>query len=255
MNTTLIALAQPYTKEIRGRRTLYTSLMNKVAIIAAMHGNETYGIDLHEQFVRLHPSLASQVKLIIGNKQALSKKIRFIDADMNRQYNTTIDSHEKTEITRVDNEIINFDPDYIIDIHTTRRNSGIFFISDTPNKIRQRIYDMLDIDVCVIQEKVIKSSLIGNYPKAVSLEYSLKSINAQTTSAFVAALHSLVKNLKVTTKNNKLFYVKNLIQKEEFEKYTDLKNHDQKEEGIALMVPKDESEMDAEYYGFWCNKL
>lgn len=138
-------------------RNLYNAVMNKVMIIAAMHGDETYGIDLYDHFMQLHPLLVPNIRLVIGNKKAYDRKIRFIDADMNRQYNTVHDNHEKTEIARVDNEIRKFNPDYIIDIHTTRRNSGIFFISDTPKKSRQQIYNMLDIDICIMQNSIIKS--------------------------------------------------------------------------------------------------
>ncbi len=129
--------------------------MNKVAIIAAMHGNEVYGIKLYELFIRQHPELAQYVRLIIGNKEAYDKNVRFIEANMNRQYNSNKQSHEQNEIARVHSEINEFNPDYIIDIHTTKRDSGIFFISDIPNPMKQRIYDMLD--------KVVNTSLIGRY--------------------------------------------------------------------------------------------
>lgn len=234
---------------------MYTiDMMKKVAIVAAMHGNETYGIELYHAFAQLHPALVEQVKLIIGNMEAYDQNVRFIDADMNRQYNAGKDSYEKVEIARVDDEITTFRPDFIIDIHTTKRDSGVFFISDEPNEARQRVYDMLDIDVCIMRDEVIKSSLIGNYDHAVSLEYALKSISSQTTTNFVSALYDLITNHEPKPTNSRLYYVEKLIQKEDLRKYSSLKNHDKKPEGVALMVPADASEMDAEYYGFWCSK-
>lgn len=228
--------------------------MNKVAIIAAMHGNEVYGVKLYELFTKRYPRLANSVKLIIGNKAAHNKNVRYIDADMNRQYGATKQSHEQNEITRVDSELNEFKPDYIIDIHTTKRNSGIFFISDTPNTARRRIYDMLDMDVCIMQDSVIKRSFIGTYPNAVSLEYSLRSITKDTTEKFINALSKLVEDDSVKTHNERQYVATKLITKSEYHKYEGLKNHDNKPEGLALMVPADISEMDAEYYGFWCAK-
>ncbi len=226
--------------------------MTKVTIVAAMHGDEVYGVELYEKFIALCPELKSQVQLIIGNEEAYRRKVRFIDADMNRQYQADEGSYESREIKRVDQLIRTFNPDYIIDVHTTRRDSGVFFISDTVNPKRQRIYDMLDIDVCIMQDKVIKQSLIGNYPNAASLEYSLASISDATTTTFVDSLHDLVIGKSGRSQNKRLFMVTRLITNNEWQKYRGLANYDVKPEGMALMVPKDMSEMDAEYFGFWC---
>lgn len=216
-----------------------------------MHGDEVYGIELYHRFISRFSHLANYVQLIIGNEKAYEQKIRYIEADMNRQYGVKNNSYEATEIARVNKLISTFNPDYIIDIHTTKRSSGVFFISDTVNDVRQQIYNMLDVDICIMQEKVIKNSLIGNYTNAVSLEYSLTSISEDTTIEFIEALAMLIKNTPSTI-NNRLYYTTRLIAKEEWKKYRNLKSYDQKPEGMALMVPKDESEMDAEYFGFWC---
>lgn len=238
--------------KLRKENSYILVAMNKVAIIAAMHGDEVYGIDLYDAFIKQHPELSSSVRLVIGNEAAHQKNIRFIDKDMNRQYASTSKSHEQDEIIRVNNEIRGFETDYIIDIHTTRRDSGIFFISDTPNKKRQHIYNMLDIDICIMEDEVIKTSLIGSYDNAVSLEYSLRSINQKTTDKFIAALANLVHGQSTRMNNSRFYYAKRLISKNEWQEQQNLKNYDKTPAGIALMVPKDLSEMDAEYFGFWC---
>lgn len=129
--------------------------MKKVTIIAAMHGIETYGIDLCNEFVKTYPELSHNIQLIIGNERAYKDQIRYIDVDMNRHYGSTDSTHESTEIARVENALEQFSPDYIIDIHTTKRDSGVFFISDTPNETRKVLFDMIPIDVCVIKDPVI----------------------------------------------------------------------------------------------------
>lgn len=228
--------------------------MKKVAIIAAMHGDEVYGIELYEKFIQRLPELKNYIQLIIGNEGAYNQQTRYVDTDMNRQYQTDGDSHESSEIKRVDRLINVFNPDYIIDIHTTRRDSGVFFISDTVNTKRQRIYDMLDIDVCIMHDRVIKQSLIGNYTSAVSLEYSLTSISDTTTTAFINSLKNLIIGQNSRIHNQRLYKVSQLITSEEWKKYSKLAKYEVKSEGMALMVPRDASEMDAEYFGFWCEK-
>ena len=228
--------------------------MKKVTIISAMHGDEVYGIELFKQFTSAFPELKSYVQLIVGNEEAYRQQKRFIDVDMNRHYRVGDDSYESGEIKRVDQLIKDFQPDYIIDIHTTRRNSGIFFISDTINARRRQIYDMLDIDVCIMKDSVIKQSLIGNYPNAVSLEYSLASISDTTTMTFINSLRKLLIEEKGSVNNGHLYTISKLITKQEWRRYNSLANYDLRPEGMALMVPKDISEMDAGYYGFWCTQ-
>lgn len=227
--------------------------MKKVTILAAMHGIETYGIDLYNEFVKTYPELSHNVQLIIGNERAYKDQIRYIDVDMNRHYGSTASTHESTEIARVESALEQFNPDYIIDIHTTKRDSGVFFISDTPNDTRKVLFDMIPIDVCAIKDPVIKKSFIGNHDNAVSLEYSLRSITKQTTTAFVHALANVI-NEKPNNNIGTFYDVSRLISKQEWLDYPGLKNHDTKPQGTALMVPADSSEMDAEYYGFWCTK-
>ena len=229
----------------------------KVAILAAMHGEEVYGIELYEEFTRKHPHLASYIALVIGNKRAVAEYTRFIDIDMNRAYNNPTPVHETVEIERVTTELIEINPDYILDIHTTRRDSGVFFITDSLTPTKHTICELLDIDICVMKDEVINSSFIGNNSKAVSLEYSLKSISKQTTDQFVERLKQLIERgtLNADGYQRKVYDVQRLISKSEYKEYSSLKNRDVRAEGVALMVPKDASEMDAEYFGFWCKPV
>ena len=79
-----------------------------------MHGVETYGIDLYEEFIQNFPDLADNVQLIIGNELAYTNKVRYIDVDMNRHYGKYDNSHESSEIKRVEAQLESFKPDYII---------------------------------------------------------------------------------------------------------------------------------------------
>ena len=228
--------------------------MKRVTILAAMHGIETYGIDLYNEFVKKFPSLAENVQLVIGNEPAYKNNVRYIDVDMNRHYGEPGTTSEFKEIARVESLLGSFNPDYIIDIHTTKRNSDVFFVSDIPNDDRRVIFDMLPIDICIMKDSVIKKSFIGNHSNAVSLEYSLRSITDETTSAFINALANVVQEKK--NEKHGIFYdVSTLISEDEWSKYSGIKNYDSKPEGIALMVPADDSEMDANYYGFWCHEV
>jgi Succinylglutamate desuccinylase / Aspartoacylase family len=230
--------------------------LHKIAILAAIHGDEIYGNELYEAFIATHPELAANISLLIGNQAAYEKQVRYIDTDMNRSYNGDPSSHETIEISRLSEELASINPDYIFDVHTTRRDSGIFFITDSIDGAKGQACSILDVDVIVMEDSVIRTSFIGNTPGSVSLEYSLNAITSETTNDFVNGVYQLIAD-NATTKTNKQkrFRVRSLITKEQYEAYESLKNHDQKPEGVALMVPRDMGEMDAEYYGFWCEPI
>jgi succinylglutamate desuccinylase len=236
------------------RPACYDVTVKKVTILAAIHGDETYGIDLYRAFILAYPHLLNEVQLIIGNELAHQQSVRFIDSDMNRHYADTVADHESMEMQRVANLIADFTPDYILDIHTTRRNSGVFFISDTINDRRQAVCNMLDIDVCVMKNAVIEKSFIGHHDNAVSLEYSLHAISDAMTQSFVNGLAKLVQEEAPVSHNSRLYDVVHLITRDEWLAYPGLKNHDKKPQGLALMIPADVSEIDTEYFGFWCKK-
>lgn len=225
--------------------------MKRITILAAMHGMETYGIDLYDDFIKEYPALSKYVQLVIGNERAYHEKVRFIDADMNRQYASIEISHESKEIKRVERLIESFAPDYIIDIHTTKRDSGIFFISGEMNNVRKNICSVFPYDICVMKDAVINTSFIGHHNNAISLEYSLRSISDNTTNIFIKALSKII-NEKTSLNHGKIYSTDRLVSKEEWLKYKGIKNYDILPEGTALMIPANNLEMDAEYYGFWC---
>jgi len=224
-----------------------------VTIFSAIHGDEVYGIELYKSFIEKYPNLKDWVRLTIGNKKANTKNVRFIDTDMNRAYGIDDAGHEATEISRVEEELDKFSPDYIFDIHTTKRSSGVFYITDSLNSPKDDICSMLDIDVLIMKHGYISNSFVGTHHKSVSLEYSLNSINSTTTTNFIDGLAGLITGTRRSNIfNRRVFELKSTITKEQLAKYSNLNSYDEKPEGIALMVPKDESEMDAEYFGFWC---
>ncbi len=228
--------------------------MKKIALLAAMHGNETYGFELFDSFVKLYPELQSQVKLVIGNIEAFKRKIRFIDNDMNRSYAKDAIGHEKSEILRTEKILTEFNPDFIIDIHTTKRDSGIFFLSNGLSKAKNKICEQIGYDVVVLNHDFTRHSFIGNHDNAISLEYSLSMISGNTTLSFCNNLASLIKGETKWTPKQKVYNFLREISKVEYEHYSGLANYENKTEGVAIMVPKDKSEMDAEYYGFWCKE-
>lgn len=123
--------------------------------LAGMHGNEPAGIRALEQLFQMleiepvvNPDFKFQGRIvgIRGNLAALAAQQRFLDKDLNRQFTPekvsrirqtpavalkTEDLELKELIETVEREIADYDPDhfYLLDLHTTTADGGIFAIA------------------------------------------------------------------------------------------------------------------------------
>lgn len=124
-----------------------------VVIIAGIHGNETAGVEASKKVLHKikenNISFRGNLYVLIGNKNALSKGIRYENVDLNRiwkkEYIAAIQSktqqpsaevNEQIELHAIVQEILNREegPFYFLDLHTTSSPSIPFItISDSLN--------------------------------------------------------------------------------------------------------------------------
>lgn len=116
--------------------------INKVFIVGGTHGNEQIGTYLVQNLS--HELIKNQfsfpVETLVANPKATKRKIRYIDADLNRLFKTEeLENLEKSsyenERARVINTIIGpkgNNNNFLIDLHTTNANMGITIM--TPQK-------------------------------------------------------------------------------------------------------------------------
>ncbi|MDP4008378.1 MAG: succinylglutamate desuccinylase/aspartoacylase family protein [Candidatus Peregrinibacteria bacterium] len=104
-----------------------------VVIFGATHGNEIVGANIIEQLKKTLPKeeIFGEIYLIIGNPDALQKKVRFIDFDLNRlfgddfeklsaknYYSLSIEERRALELAPILAKA-----DYLMDIHSTIKKS------------------------------------------------------------------------------------------------------------------------------------
>lgn len=143
-------------------------------VFGAMHGNEAAGVKAIEQVFELinkepdkNPNFCFYGKLVgmIGNLKAYQKSVRFINKDINRHFSENhvdwifsvpedkLDAEDK-EIKEILNtihqEIEAYQPTklYILDLHTTSAQGGIFTI---PSYDFESVQIALDIHVPVVE--------------------------------------------------------------------------------------------------------
>ena len=131
--------------------------------VGGMHGNEPAGIQALEILFKLleiepetNPNFAFKGRLLglRGNRRAISKKMRYLEKDLNRQWtpenvarvkatpNANLQAEElelKELITIIEQNIEDYRPEKIVllDLHTTTAHGGIFSIAtDDPESVR-----------------------------------------------------------------------------------------------------------------------
>jgi len=108
-------------------------MKNKILFILATHGDESFSIDVLKKIESNYPKAVYGYDWVIGNEKALKEKVRFIKTDLNRSAPGRDDSssyEEKrvAELIRLANKY-----KYVIDIHGTISNTGIFTIIPKPD--------------------------------------------------------------------------------------------------------------------------
>lgn len=141
---------------------------NKVTIIGGVHGSELFGkivCQYLEKNIHKYPGLC----IILANEEALKKRNRYIDTDLNRAFpGSKKGNHEQMlafELLR------HIDVDsFIIDIHTTKNCKGIVPIITNASENTKRIIHHLN-ESNIVYMKNGFGSLISQFDGAVSLEF------------------------------------------------------------------------------------
>jgi len=132
--------------------------IEKVFIVGGTHGNEQIGAFLVNNLAKelLKNQFSFPVETLVANPKAIKRKIRYIDADLNRLFKTEeLNNLEKSsyenERARVINNIIGPKGDnnnFLIDLHTTNANMGVTIMTpqQTPFQLNllQYIADRVD---------------------------------------------------------------------------------------------------------------
>jgi succinylglutamate desuccinylase len=142
----------------------------KIYIVAAIHGDELFGLKV---IGRINRKGQNNVLVRIGNPEAIAKKKRYIDEDLNRSFLSTQNTIEKTIADDIKLEIDAFAPDLVLDFHTSGARVGKIAIVAENTPIIQSIADALGMDAVVIMPKrLTTTSLIGHLPdRSLSLEF------------------------------------------------------------------------------------
>lgn len=111
-----------------------------ILLIGASHGNELLGPKLFSHLLQYRKEVLEYVDVLIGNPRAFAAHKRYIESDINRSYNTTLDTYESRRAEHIKNYIAVNKPDLVIDFHTTTAVQLNCLIASTINDSEVRRY-------------------------------------------------------------------------------------------------------------------
>ncbi len=162
---------------------------HKVTLVGCVHGSENYGRVVFEYFankIDAYPGLT----LILANEEALAKRTRYIDADLNRSFPGNALGNLEEKLAHQLLQAI--DPgSYIIDIHTTRGHLPMVPIITNLTARTRTILNQLP-STNIVYMKGGFGSLISQFRGSVSLEYS---DSLARNVANIIQLEDVVRNL------------------------------------------------------------
>lgn len=152
--------------------------MKRILIVGSQHGNELLGEKLYEYIRKQHVSAELAIEYILANPRARQLGTRLVESDMNRSYRQGGHTYEQRRAQRMLRTLRHHDFDLVIDAHTTTVDQpACIIVPDITDANRTYLASSQITNIVVMKHLYIQQSLIGNVPRAVSLEVSEAHVN------------------------------------------------------------------------------
>ncbi len=144
----------------------------KILVIAALHGDETFGLKVVANLrAANHPNIVT----FIAHPEAIAKRKRFLDTDLNRSFGLSSHSKEVQIAESIRAQVVASKYDLLLDIHTSHADVGELAILANHSPQLIAVSEALGMKNVVVMPYVqSRHSLIGQFSKTgISLEYGL----------------------------------------------------------------------------------
>lgn len=138
--------------------------MENTAVVVCLHGDELFGLEILDR-------LQNKIPVFVGNLEAIEKRVRYIDSDLNRVFPG--DANGNYEEKRAVELLEKIKPyKYIVDIHSSSSDLELFGIITKPNDEKIELAKKLGLKKLVIMPEFFASgkSLIDFADCGISLE-------------------------------------------------------------------------------------
>lgn len=194
-------------------------MKKQILFILATHGDESFSIEVLKKLEKAMPREEYGYDWVIGNENALKKGLRSTDADLNRSAPGNIGSSVYEERRAIELIKLTNKYNFVIDIHGTVSNTGIFTIIPKPSLQNIIFSAMLPIkrNVLWYSRQSLKRGPIVQFCKPPALEIECGPKDDSKTSARLEVI--LKDTLKVLKKLDYGKLIKGLNQKDFFSVY------------------------------------
>lgn len=192
--------------------------MNKpILLVASQHGNELLGEKLHKHITDNHHGLLQLVDYHLANTEARRKFVRYIESDMNRSFIKNNTSYEGRQAKKLLKLINKNQYQLILDLHTTTADQEPCLLVNTfSNSVKKYIRGSNTKQVIKISDNLAAHSLIGNCPRALSVEVNEANVNVEFLESIVTSLTAFLANTK-TSSTCTVFEVDSLLLPQDLE--------------------------------------
>lgn len=175
----------------------------KVTLIGGVHGNEFFGRTVFRYFaknIEKYPGIT----LVLANNEALSKRRRGVDGDLNRSFPGNPNGNHEERLAADMLEVI--EPNsYIIDIHTTPSKLTMVPIITNLSSGTQQIINHLP-NRHIVYMKAGFGSLISQFQNSISLEYNKDYCKElRLIAELETIIHSLLTGELINPKPRQIF--------------------------------------------------
>lgn len=173
----------------------------RIFVVAALHGDELFGLKI---IGRIKHIGKNNILTKVGHPEAIAKRKKYIDADLNRSFQTQKNTTESIIAKNIKHELEQFEADLLIDIHTSITSMGNVAIAAKHSNLIEYVAKILGMEALVIMPKrLTKKSLIGCYPeKSISIEFGRHNRSDKLASKIANRIELL--NISNQQNNNSL---------------------------------------------------
>lgn len=131
----------------------------EIAVLAGVHGDEPCGVRAVERLLEERPTVQRPVKLVVANENALERRVRFVDEDLNRVFpgDPDAETHERRLAHRLVEEL---EGCLTFSMHSTQSYADPFAIVDGVDETAARLCPQLPVTAMVETENFAEGRLM-----------------------------------------------------------------------------------------------
>ncbi|WP_049941706.1 succinylglutamate desuccinylase/aspartoacylase domain-containing protein [Haloterrigena turkmenica] len=167
----------------------------EIAVVAGVHGDEPCGVRAVERLLDERPTVERPIKLIVANEEALERRVRFVDEDLNRAFPGDPDA--KTHEGRLAHRLIEeLDGCLTFSMHSTQSHGEPFAIVNGVSETAKEIVPQLPVAAMVETSNFAEGRLFSAID-TVEVECGLQGSETaaqnadRLTRAFLTAVDAL----------------------------------------------------------------